>query len=93
MPLTNFVDKEPPYIVAAWLNSVDVLLVTVFDNATSKAEALTALGATSLGESLFSAANPAAVFSALGFGARGIVMAQATTNLEGRQAINAAEWY
>lgn len=44
MPLQGFVDKQLPTIKAAWLNSVDVLLTTVFAVATTVAQARTALG-------------------------------------------------
>lgn len=43
MALQNFVDKVGPVISAAWLNAVDVLKFTIFDDATTKALARTAL--------------------------------------------------
>lgn len=43
MPLQNFVDFLPPSVKAAWLNGVDQLKFTVFDDATTKALARTAL--------------------------------------------------
>jgi hypothetical protein len=43
MPLQNFVDFMPPSVKAAWLNSVDRLKFTVFDDAATKAAARTAL--------------------------------------------------
>lgn len=44
MALMNFVDKVTT-VTAAWLNAVDVLKETIFENATSKAEARTRLTA------------------------------------------------
>jgi len=43
MPLQSFVDKVGPIISAAWLNAVDSLKFTVFDDAVTKATARTAL--------------------------------------------------
>ena len=43
MPLQSFVDKVGPIISAAWLNAVDLLKFTVFDDAVTKATARTAL--------------------------------------------------
>lgn len=43
MALQNFVDFLPPSVKAAWLNAVDVLKFTVFDDASTKALARTAL--------------------------------------------------
>ena len=64
MALTNFVAKVTK-ITAVWLNKVDKLLVTVFDEAATKPTARTALGATSTGDALFTAANPNAARAAL----------------------------
>lgn len=44
MALQNFVDKVGPIVSATWLNVVDVLKFTVFADASTKAEARTALG-------------------------------------------------
>ena len=66
MPLQNFVDGSEPTIDAAWLNAVDVLLVTVFANATTAALARTALGSTAVGDAVFIAANAAAARAAIG---------------------------
>lgn len=44
MPLQNFVDKVGPVVSAAWLNMVDVLSTTVFNNAATPTQARTALG-------------------------------------------------
>lgn len=44
MPLQNFIARALPTIKAAWLNQVDVLKFTVFDDATTKSAAVTALG-------------------------------------------------
>lgn len=43
MPLQNFVDFLPPTVKAAFLNAVDILKFTVFDDATTKAAARTAI--------------------------------------------------
>lgn len=43
MALQNFVSRLPPAISAVWLNVVDALKFTVFDDATTKAAAKTAL--------------------------------------------------
>lgn len=43
LPLQNFVDGEEPTINADWLNEVDQLKVTVFDNSVTPAEARDAL--------------------------------------------------
>lgn len=43
MPLQNFIAKSLPAISAAWLNVVDALKFTVFDDATTKAQARAAL--------------------------------------------------
>lgn len=43
MPLQNFVDFLPPTVKAAWLNVVDALKFTVFEDATTKPTAVTAL--------------------------------------------------
>ena len=43
MSLMNFVDKQPPAVGAAWLNAVDKLKFTVFDDADTKEAARTAL--------------------------------------------------
>lgn len=43
MPLQNFVARRLPTISAAWLNAVDVLKFTVFNDATTKPAARTAL--------------------------------------------------
>lgn len=65
MALTNFVDRAT-VIAAAWLNKLDVLYVTVFDEATTKAGAKTALGITSTGDSIITAASAAAARTVLG---------------------------
>lgn len=46
MPLQSFVDNNLPTIKAAWLNAVDVLYFTVFNQAATVAEARTALSLT-----------------------------------------------
>jgi len=43
MALQNFVDKVGPVVSAAWLNMVDILATTVFQNANNGASARTAL--------------------------------------------------
>lgn len=49
MALTNFITNVTT-ITAAWLNKVDVLLDTIFDQATTKEDARTALGVYSTAE-------------------------------------------
>lgn len=44
MPLQNFVDNNLPTIKAAWLNAVDAFYFTLFNSATTAAQARTALG-------------------------------------------------
>lgn len=44
MPLQNFVDNSLPTIKAAWLNAVDAFYFTLFNSATTPAQARTALG-------------------------------------------------
>ena len=65
MALTSFIDKATT-ITAAWLNQIDVLFVTIFDSATTKAEARTALGASATGDAVFTAASAAAARTTLG---------------------------
>lgn len=43
MPLQTFVDKVGPVVSAAWLNAVDLLKFTIFNDSTTKAQARTAL--------------------------------------------------
>lgn len=64
MPLTNFADKVTS-ITHTWLNKIDVLYVTVFGEATTKAEARTALGSTATGDAVFVAATSNAALTAL----------------------------
>jgi len=66
MPLQNFVANNPPTIKAAWLNLIDAFYVTLFQSATTAAAARTALGVTSAGDSIVTAANAAAQRTALG---------------------------
>lgn len=79
MPLQNFVDGGPPTIDAPWLNAVDVLLFTVFNNAATPAQAMAALGFSATGISIVTAANEAAVLTALGATATGISVFQAAS--------------
>lgn len=66
MPLQNFVDNSLPTIKAAWLNAVDAFYYTLFNQATTAAQARTALGSTTVGDAVFIAASQAAAQSALG---------------------------
>lgn len=49
MPLQNFVDNSIPTIKAAWLNAVDAFYFTLFNSATTAAQARTAISAASTG--------------------------------------------
>ncbi len=66
MPLQNFVDGGLPLIAASWLNKVDVLLTTVFQDAVTPAQALAALGFSAYGISLVTVADAAAARTLLG---------------------------
>lgn len=46
MPLQGFIDGEPPVVGATWLNALDAFYFTLFNSATTPAQALTALGVT-----------------------------------------------
>lgn len=89
MALINYVDGGPPTIDADWLNAVDVLLQTVFGNATTPALARTALGGTATGVSIFTAADAAAVLTALGATATGQALLAAASAAAGRTALGA----
>jgi len=43
MALQNYIDKIGPVVSAAWLNAVDLLKETIFENSTTKAQARIAL--------------------------------------------------
>ena len=43
MALQNFIDRLGPVVAATWLNAVDLLKETIFENATTKAQARTNL--------------------------------------------------
>lgn len=47
MPLQSFIDNSLPTIKAAWLNAVDAFYFTLFNSATTAAQARTAIGAAS----------------------------------------------
>lgn len=49
MPLQNFVANSTPKISAAWLNLIDAFYVTLFQSATTAAQARTAIGAAASG--------------------------------------------
>ena len=66
MPLQNFIDNSLPTIKAAWLNAVDAFYFTLFNSATTAAQARTALGSTTVGDAVFIAANAAAGRTAIG---------------------------
>lgn len=66
MPLQNFVNGSTPTIDAPWLNAVDTLLVTVFANAATPAQALSALGFSATGISIVTAATADDALTALG---------------------------
>lgn len=63
MTTQSFVDDSIPSVKAAWLNQIDVFVNTLFAAATTAAQARAALGATAMGESIFTAASAAAVRS------------------------------
>lgn len=90
MPLQNFVDGSTPLIGAAWLNKVDVLMFTVFQEASTATAARTALGGTATGVSLFTAVSASTALDALGAGATGKTMLAAVNAAGGRTAIGAA---
>lgn len=71
MPLQNFVDNSLPTIKAAWLNAVDAFYTTLFQSATTAAQARTALGSTTVGDALFTTASAAAGRTTLGAAASG----------------------
>lgn len=71
MPLQNFVDNSLPTIKAAWLNAVDAFYFTLFNSATTAAQARTALGSTATGDALFTAVDAAAGRTALAAAASG----------------------
>jgi hypothetical protein len=87
MPLQNYVDGELPLIHAAWLNEVDVLLVTVFQNATTADAALNALGLSAFGKSFVTAADAAAGRTALGASAVGSSVFAASSAAVARGAL------
>ena len=55
MPLQNFVDNQLPTIKAAWLNAVDAFYFTLFNSATTAAQARTALDVPSNAEAVLKA--------------------------------------
>ena len=65
MPLQNFIDNNLPTIKAAWLNAIDVLHVTVFDSAATKAQARTAIDVPSNAEAVLDADLGTGVATAL----------------------------
>lgn len=71
MALQNFVDGQTPLIGATWLNKIDAFYTTLFNSAITAAQALTALGATSVGTALFQAATAAAARAAITAAASG----------------------
>lgn len=87
MPLQNFTDGGLPLIHAAWLNEVDALLVTVFQNAETVDEALTALGATTVGKAVLQAVAAADARTALGATSTGSSVFTAATAAAARGAL------
>ena len=75
MPLQSFVDNTLPTIKAAWLNAVDAFYFTLFNSATTAAQARTALGSTTVGDAVFIAATAETARTALG-----VVVATPITN-------------
>jgi hypothetical protein len=66
MALQNFVDNTLPTIKAVFLNQVDAFVNTLFNASTTAAQARTAIGATSTGTSLFTAADAVSARAVLG---------------------------
>lgn len=77
MPLQGFIDNSLPTIKAAWLNAVDVFYFTLFNSATTAAQARTALGSTSVGDALFITASASAARTSLGLGSAAVEAATA----------------
>jgi len=65
MANTTFVARTTQ-IVAAWLQDINDFFYVLFAGATTAAQARTALGSTSVGDSVFTAANAAAARTAIG---------------------------
>lgn len=68
MASTTYIPFGPPTIDADWLNEVNGTVWTLFNAATTASAGRTALGASSIGSTIFTAANAAAVRSALSLG-------------------------
>lgn len=87
MALQNFVDNNLPTIKAAWLNAIDAFYTTLFASATTAGQAMTALGFTSLGQSLIAAANSAAARTLLGSTTVGDALFTAATAADARSTL------
>ena len=89
MALTSFVANVTK-ITAAWLNKIDVLYVTVFDEATTKAQARAALTSDApmaLGEGGTGATTAAAARTALGLGTAALVADADLVHLAGTETV------
>lgn len=92
MASTVFTDKAT-VINTTWLNDVNGIVWTVFNGATTAALARTALGATSIGSSLFTAATAAAGRTAITAAASGVntdITSLSTHSLATNSAVNEA---
>lgn len=65
MPLQNFIDNSLPTVKAVWLNAIDAFYFTLFNSATTAAQARTALGSTATGDALFTTASATAARTTL----------------------------
>lgn len=87
MALQNFVDKVGPVFSAAWANAVDVLKVTVFADAATKAQARAALTSDapmSVGQGGTGATTAVAALAALGGASTGLATASGLTQTTGK---------
>lgn len=89
MPLQNFIDGSAPVIGATWLNKVDRLMFTVFQEAATVNQALSALGFSAYGISLTTAADAAAARTALGASATGTALFVAASASSARSTLGA----
>jgi len=87
--LSNFVDGTSK-VLSTWLNQVDVFVNTLFNGATTPTQALTALGATTVGQSVLTAINAAAGRTALGSTTVGDALFIASSAANARTTIAAA---
>lgn len=89
MPLQGFVQGGPPTINADWLNGVDVLFYTVFQEASTVNEALSALGAAAVGIAVFQSSTEGDAQDALGATTVGKALFTAASASAGRTTLGA----